>query len=125
MCAQNVWGVLWQQKKGLLEEIFKREVDLDLYSARATCGEMANKYWLQFVEAQTEHGGNDQVLVNARVGQFPLQIQSKLTRVAKTSIKRLTSRKSVLTSVSSLTVPFRLERMKIDSEVWRIFRKFI
>lgn len=120
MCAQNVWGILWQQKKAILEEIFKRDVDLDLYSARATCGETANKYWLQFVEAQTEHGGHEQTPVNARVDWIvPQQIQSKLTKVAKTSIKRLTSRKSVLHSVSSVSIPFRLERNRIDSEVFR------
>jgi hypothetical protein len=48
----GVWGILWQQKKQLLEEIFKRQLDLDLYSARAACGETANRYWLQFVDIQ-------------------------------------------------------------------------
>lgn len=52
VCAQSVWGILWQQKKQLLEEIFKRQIDLDLYSARAACGETANRYWLQFVDIQ-------------------------------------------------------------------------
>ena len=48
MCAQSVWGILWQQKKALLDEIFKRDVDLDLYTARASCGEAANRCWLVF-----------------------------------------------------------------------------
>jgi hypothetical protein len=52
VCAQSVWGILWQQKKQLLEDIFKRQIDLDLYSARAACGETANRYWLQFVDLQ-------------------------------------------------------------------------
>jgi hypothetical protein len=52
VCAQSVWGILWQQKKQLLEEIFKRPIDLDLYSVRAACGETANRYWLQFVDIQ-------------------------------------------------------------------------
>lgn len=56
MCAQSVWGILWQAKKALLDELFRRDVDLDLYSACAACGDAANHYWLAFVDAQTDYG---------------------------------------------------------------------
>lgn len=54
ICAQSVWGILWQHKKTVLEEwLRKGELDLDLFTARAKCGEAANRAWLQFVDSQT------------------------------------------------------------------------
>lgn len=147
MCAQSVWGILWQQKKALLDEIFKRNVDLDLYTARASCGEIANRCWLQFVDSQTDcstatalslHSsflvsqtsfsgrlGNSAAVARANVGQIQQNIQSKLSRVAKSSFQRLTSRKLVLGSsfmtsgsVSTNVQPsFHFERLKIEPEV--------
>lgn len=125
MCAQTVWGMLWQQKKPLLDELFKRDVDLDLYSARIACGEIANGYWLQFVDAQTDGGSatNTSSTSTVRnVGQLQQQIQSRISRVAKSGLQRLTSRKSVLlSSISSnnnLTpVQFNFERPRIEPEV--------
>ena len=56
ICAQSVWGILWQQKKAALEEWFRKgELDLDLFTARAKCGAEANKAWLQFVDSQTAY----------------------------------------------------------------------
>uniref|UniRef100_A0A1I7RU76 Mediator of RNA polymerase II transcription subunit 23 n=1 Tax=Bursaphelenchus xylophilus TaxID=6326 RepID=A0A1I7RU76_BURXY len=102
VCAQSVWGILWQQKKQLLEEIFKRNVELDLYSARAACGESANRYWLQFVDVQAQGNANlapqtASLTSSARQvgGQLQHQIQSRLSRVARSGFKRLTSRKSM------------------------------
>lgn len=34
ICTQSVWGILWQHKKDLLNDLFERNVDLDLYTAR-------------------------------------------------------------------------------------------
>lgn len=147
LCAQSVWGLLWQQKKTLLDEIFKRNVDLDLYTARASCGEIANRCWLQFVDSQTDCStgtspsshlsfissqnllsgrlSNSAAAARANVGQIQQNIQSKLSRVAKNSFQRLTSRKSVIgssfiTSGSFSTnaqTTFHFERLKIEPEV--------
>lgn len=125
MCAQTVWGMLWQQKKPLLDELFKRDVDLDLYSARITCGEAANRYWLQFVDAQTDGGSatNTTSLTASRnVGQLQQQIQMRISKVAKSGLQRLTSRKSVLlnsigTNNNLAPVQFNFERPKIEPEV--------
>uniref|UniRef100_A0AC35ES16 BEACH-type PH domain-containing protein n=1 Tax=Panagrolaimus sp. PS1159 TaxID=55785 RepID=A0AC35ES16_9BILA len=125
MCAQNVWGILWAQKKTLLEEIFKREIDLDLYSARASCSEMANKYWLHFVDSQTDAAS---ATTTSMSGKLPQQIQSKLSRVAKTSLQRLTSRTSVLLlstgSITSNSIPpFHFERSKIEPETFYMWMR--
>ncbi|KAL3101442.1 hypothetical protein niasHT_020761 [Heterodera trifolii] len=54
ICAQSVWGILWQHKKAVLEEWLKKgNLDLDLFTSRAKCGEAANRAWLQFVDSQT------------------------------------------------------------------------
>uniref|UniRef100_A0A183C1L8 Uncharacterized protein n=1 Tax=Globodera pallida TaxID=36090 RepID=A0A183C1L8_GLOPA len=54
ICAQSVWGILWQHKKAVLEEWLKKgDLDLDLFTSRAKCGEAANRAWLQFVDSQT------------------------------------------------------------------------
>lgn len=66
ICTQSVWGILWQHKKDLLNDLFERNVDLDLYTARIgiiiiakklsrltflnlACAESANLIWLKFV----------------------------------------------------------------------------
>lgn len=141
MCAQTVWSLLWQQKKTLLDEIFKQNVDLDLYIARGNCGEIANRCWLQFVDSQTDcstgisqssHSsfissqtslsgriGNSAAAARANVGQIQQNIESKLTRVAKNSFQRLTSRKlgSSVNATTNVQPAFHFERLKIEPEV--------
>ncbi|KAI6229287.1 Beige/BEACH domain-containing protein [Aphelenchoides besseyi] len=135
VCAQSVWGILWQQKKPLLEEIFKRSIELDLYSARAACGETANRYWLQFVDIQAAGSTSSSqpnpatsLTQSARQvgGQLQQQIQSRLSRVARSGLKRLTSRTGLGTSTTSFDkvfVPaqFHYERPKVEPETFHMW----
>uniref|UniRef100_A0A914HM60 WD repeat and FYVE domain-containing protein 3 n=1 Tax=Globodera rostochiensis TaxID=31243 RepID=A0A914HM60_GLORO len=99
ICAQSVWGILWQHKKAVLEEWLKKgDLDLDLFTSRAKCGEAANRAWLQFVDSQTV-GNNAQSqqqqdsyasarLLNAQK-MLPTQLQTKLSRVARNGLRKL------------------------------------
>uniref|UniRef100_A0A183C2A5 Uncharacterized protein n=1 Tax=Globodera pallida TaxID=36090 RepID=A0A183C2A5_GLOPA len=99
ICAQSVWGILWQHKKAVLEEWLKKgDLDLDLFTSRAKCGEAANRAWLQFVDSQTV-GNNSQSqqqqdsystarLLNAQK-MLPTQLQTKLSRVARNGLRKL------------------------------------
>uniref|UniRef100_A0A915E805 WD repeat and FYVE domain-containing protein 3 n=1 Tax=Ditylenchus dipsaci TaxID=166011 RepID=A0A915E805_9BILA len=96
MCAQTVWGMLWQQKKAILDDIFKRDVDLELYTARAVCGEQANRFWLQFVDSQTDGSNSTLPSSQPNSAKFSIgasgssgvgQIQSKLTKVARSGLQ--------------------------------------
>lgn len=144
MCAQNVWGMLWQHKKALLDELFKRDVDLDLYTARAACGDAANDYWLQFVDAQTDCSGVNNISAANSSSAFSRMnatntgngsggasnavgnlLQSRLSRVARTGFQRLTNRHSLPLSggggsiggIGSGGSSFQFERPKIDADV--------
>jgi len=111
-----------------LEEIFKRKIDLDLYTAKACIGDQANRYWLQFVDSQTDGSSSlssqqsfsKTAATNIAKNVLPQQIQSKLTKVAKSGLKRLASRR-LLGSFSSISnkmisiLPH--DRVKIDHEV--------
>ncbi|CAD5218465.1 unnamed protein product [Bursaphelenchus okinawaensis] len=133
VCAQSVWGILWQQKKALMEEIFKRNVELDLYSARAACGEVANKYWLQFVDIQAQGGASTNsgpqsasLTSSARQvgGQLQHQIQSRLSRVARSGFKRLTSRKSLSQDkIFFQPAQFHYERPKVEPETFQMWMR--
>lgn len=130
MCAQSVWGILWQQKKSLLDEVFKRDVDLDLYTARASCGELANCCWLQFVDQQTDClqttslSSQGKYGVQATAQKVSGQIQSRL----RSGLQRLASRKSALLLSKNSFVKsingnanqpiFQYERIKIDKETF-------
>lgn len=138
MCAQSVWGILWQQKKPVLDEIFKRDVDLDLYTARASCGQIANRCWLVFVDQQTDclqttslttgstslnTQGSAKSAVQATAQKVGGQIQSRL----RSGLQKLTNRKSTLLlgansfvgSINGINQPiFQYVRVKIEKETF-------
>ncbi|KAL3100626.1 hypothetical protein niasHT_020905 [Heterodera trifolii] len=99
ICAQSVWGILWQHKKAVLEEWLKKgNLDLDLFTSRAKCGEAANRAWLQFVDSQTvgafsqsqlqQQDSSAVRLLNAQK-MLPTQLQTKLSRVARSGLRKL------------------------------------
>ncbi|KAL3072845.1 hypothetical protein niasHS_017819 [Heterodera schachtii] len=99
ICAQSVWGILWQHKKAVLEEWLKKgNLDLDLFTSRAKCGEAANRAWLQFVDSQTvgafsqsqlqQQDSSAVRLLNAQK-MLPTQLQTKLGRVARSGLRKL------------------------------------
>ncbi|CAJ0587641.1 unnamed protein product, partial [Mesorhabditis spiculigera] len=94
-CASRIWSDVLMQKKGFIEEIFKRQTVMELNAARALLAQAAGVQWSHFVDSQLRPFG--QTTTKEQIQQ---QISSRITKVTS-GLQRLASKRGV-TSVGSL-----------------------
>ncbi|CAJ0936217.1 unnamed protein product, partial [Mesorhabditis belari] len=110
VCASRIWTDVLIQKKGFLEEIFKRQTVVELNAARALLAHAAGVHWSQFVDSQLKT-----VSQTSAKEQFQQQISSRITKVAS-GLHRLASKRGV-TSVGSLQSMVPWKNHDISEEV--------
>lgn len=85
-----------------MKSLFKREVDLDLHTARISCDEQANQMWLKFVDKQTDAFSSVSTFQRAASTiSKGVELQSKITAATKNSIQRFAGKQFALLTMGT------------------------